>query len=67
MVNQRLDLRILQDKAWLIAKRERMTREALAEELQCFAGSIRWAERALTDDQKQNFVYDRQHKKPETI
>lgn len=63
MVNQRLDLRILQDKAWLIAKRERMTREALAEQLQCFAGSIRWAERALTDKEKENFLFERTHKK----
>lgn len=67
MVNQRLDLRILHDREWLIANRNRLCREDLAAELNCHAGSIAWAERFLSKEDKKDFVYKRIHKKPESL
>ena len=63
MVNERLDLRCLKDREFLISKREQMSREDLALELNCHSGSIRWAERLLSPEEKKNFVFVRVHKK----
>lgn len=62
MVNQRSDLRILKNREWLIEQRKLFCREDLASILQCHSGSIAWAERVLTAEEKKDFVFRRVHK-----
>ena len=53
----------LDNRVWLKSQRQIMSRDSLAKELGCFAGSIEWAERCFSAEEKATFVYKRKHNK----